>query len=61
MSCAGVVGMLRVGSVIVLATILSVVDVDEEEEDAAPELFHVLRVAMRRDSSSASNMLLGRP
>ena len=36
-SCAGVVGMLRVGSVTVPATTLNVVDVDEEEEDEAPE------------------------
>ena len=45
----------------VLATTLNAVDVDEEEEDAAPELFLVLRVAIRRDSLSASDMLLGRP
>ena len=56
LNCAGVVGKLRVGSVTVLATTLNVVDVDEEEEDAAPELFHVLRVAIQRDSSSASDM-----
>ena len=55
-SCAGVVGMLRVGSVTVLATTLNDVDVDEEEENTAPELFLLLRVAIRRDSSSASDM-----
>ena len=60
-SCAGVVGMFRVGSVTLLAITLNVVDVDEEEEDTAPELFLLLRVAIRRDSSSASDMLLGRP
>ena len=38
-NCTGVVGLLRVGSITVLATILNAVDVDEEEEDAAPELF----------------------
>ena len=53
-----VVGMLRVGSVTVLATTLNSVDVDEEEQDEAPELFIVLQVAIRRDSSSASNILL---
>ena len=56
LSCAGEAGMLRVGSETVFA-----VDVDEEEEDVAPELFLVLRVAIRRDSSSASQMLLDRP
>ena len=45
-SCAGVVGTLRVGSVTVLATTLNEVDDDdddeeEEEEDTAPELFLV--------------------
>ena len=55
-SCAGVVGMLRVGSITVLATTLNEVDVDEEEEDMAHELCLVLRVAIRRDSSSASHM-----
>ena len=50
------VSILRVGPVTVLATTLDVVDVDEEEEDTAPELFLVLRVALRRDSSSASDM-----
>ena len=52
-SCAAVVGMFRVGSVTVLAITLSVVGADEEEEDTAPELFLPLRVAIRRDSSSA--------
>ena len=51
-SCAGVVGMFRVGSVTVVATTLT----DEEEEDEAPELFLPLRVAIRLDSSSASDM-----
>ena len=60
-SCAGVVGMFRVGSVTLLAITLNVVDVDEEEEDTAPELFLLLREAIRRDSSSASDMILGRP
>ena len=46
--------MLRVGSVAVLATTLNVVGAVEEEEDKAPELFPPLRVAIRRDSSSAS-------
>ena len=55
-SCAGVVGMFRVGSVTALATTLNVVGAVEEEEDEAPELFLPLRVAIRRDSSSASNM-----
>ena len=54
-SCAGVVGMFRVGSVTVLATTLNVVGAVEEEEDTAPELFLPLRVAIRRDSSSASD------
>ena len=50
--------MFRVGSVTVLATTLNEVDDDddEEEEDTAPELFLSLRVAIRRDSSSASDM-----
>ena len=52
----GVVGMFRVGSITVLATTLNVVGADEEEEDTAPELFLPLRVAIRRDSSSASDM-----
>ena len=34
-SCAGVVGMLRVGSVTALAITLNVDDDDEEEEDPA--------------------------
>ena len=55
-SCAGVVGMFRVGSVTVLATTLNVVGAVEDEEDEAPELFLPLRVAIRRDSSSASDM-----
>ena len=55
-SCVGVVGMFRVGSVTVLVTTLNVVGADEEEEDTAPELFLVLRVAIRCDSSSASDM-----
>ena len=55
-SCAGVVGMFRVGSVTVLATTLNVVGAVEEEEDTAPELFLPLRVAIRRDSLSASDM-----
>ena len=50
------VGMFRVGSLTVLATILSVVGAVEEKEDEAPELFLPLRVAIRRDSSSASDM-----
>ena len=48
--------MFRVGSVTVLATTLNIVDADEEEEDEAPELFLPLREAIRRDSSSASDM-----
>ena len=48
--------MFRVGSVIVLTTTLDVVGADEEEEDTAPELFLPLRLAIRRDSSSASDM-----
>ena len=55
-SCTGVVGMFRVGSVTVLATTLNVVGAVEEEEDTAPEFFLPLRVAIRRDSSSASDM-----
>ena len=56
-SCAGVVGMFKVGSVTVLATTLNDDDDDdEEEEDTAPELFLPLRVATRRDSSPASDM-----
>ena len=55
-SCAGVVGMFRVGSVTVLATTLNVVGADEGEEDTAPDLFLPLRVAIRRDSSSSSDM-----
>ena len=55
-SCASVEGMFRVGSVTVLATTLNVVGAIEEEEDEAPELFLPLRVAIRRDSSSASDM-----
>ena len=55
-SCAGVVGMFRVGSTTVLATTLNVVGADEEEEDTAPELFLPLRVAIRRDFSSASDI-----
>ena len=39
-----------------LATTLNVVGAVEEEEDEAPELFLSLRVAIRRDSSSASDM-----
>ena len=50
------VGMFRVGSVTVVATTLNVVGADEEEEDTAPELFLLLRVAIRRDSSLASDM-----
>ena len=53
------VGMLRVGSRTVLTTTLNEVDDDdddEKEEDKAPELFLPLRVAIRRDSSSASDM-----
>ena len=50
------VGMFRVGSVTVLATTFNVVGAVEEEEDEAPELFLVLRVAILRDSSSASAM-----
>ena len=49
-SCAGVVGMFRVGPVTVLAS------ADEEEENTALELFLPLRVAIRRDSSSVSDM-----
>ena len=48
--------MFRIGSVTVLSTTLNVVGADEEEEDTAPELFLPLRVAVRRDSSSASDM-----
>ena len=55
-SCAGVVGMFRVGSITLLATTLNVVGAVEEEEDTAPELFLLLRVAIRRDSASASDM-----
>ena len=55
-SSAGVVGMFRVSSVTVLATTLNVVGAVEEEEDEAPELFLPLRVAIQRDSSSASDM-----
>ena len=55
-SCAGVVGIFSVGSAIVLAITVNVVGADEEEEDEAPELFLPLRVAIRRDSSSASDM-----
>ena len=55
-SCAGVVGIFRVGSVTVLTTTLNVVGAVKEEGDAAPELFLPLRVAIRRDSSSASDM-----
>ena len=55
-SCAGVLGMFRVGSVTVLATTLNVVGAVDEEEDEAPDLFLLLRVAIRRDSSSASDM-----
>ena len=55
-SCAGVVGMFRVGFVTVLATTLNDVGAVEEEEDEALELFLPLRVAIRRDSSSASDM-----
>ena len=55
-NCAGVGGMFRVGSVTVLATTLNVVGAVEEEEDEAPELCLPLRVAIRRDSSSASDM-----
>ena len=50
------VGMFRVGSVTVLATTLNVVGAVEEEEDEAPELFLPLRVAIRRVSSSASDV-----
>ena len=39
-----------------LATTLDVVGAVEEEGDTAPELFLLLRVAIRRDSSSASDM-----
>ena len=55
-SCAGVINMFRVGSVTVLATSLNAVGAVEEEEDEAPELFLPLRVAIRRDFSSASDM-----
>ena len=48
--------MFRVGSITLLATTLNVVGADEEEEDDASDLFLVLRVAIRRDSSSASEM-----
>ena len=48
--------MFRVGFVTVLATTLNVVGADEEVEDKAPESFLLLRVAIRRDSSSASDM-----
>ena len=43
-SCAGVVGMFRVGSVTVLVTTLNVVGAVEEEEDMAPEVFLLRRV-----------------
>ena len=46
--------MFRVGSTTVLATTLNVDDDEDDEEDTA--LFLVLRVGMRRDSSSASVM-----
>ena len=48
--------MFRVGSVTVLAITLNIVGADEEEEDTAPQLFLPLRVAIRRDSLSASGM-----
>ena len=54
--------MFRVGSVRVLATTLNAVDVDEDdEEDAAPELFLVLRVAgviLQRPTFSLINLQL---
>ena len=56
LSCAGVVGMFRVGPVTVLATTLNVVGADGDEENTAPDLFLQLRVAIRRDSSSVSDM-----
>ena len=49
------VSMFRVGSVRVLATTLNVVGAVEEEEGTAYELFLPLRVAIWRDSSSASD------
>ena len=55
-SCAGVVGMFRVGSVTVVAITHNIVGANEEKEDTAPELFLLLRVAIRRDSSLASDM-----
>ena len=55
-SCAGVVGIFRVGSVRVLATTLNVVGAVEKEKDKAPELFLPLQVSIRRDSSSVSDM-----
>ena len=55
-SAVSCVGMFRVGSVTVLATTLNVVGAVEEEEDTASELFLPLRVAIRRDSSSTSDM-----
>ena len=61
LSVVGVVGMFRIGSITVLATTLNVVGAVEDEEDNAPELFLPLRVAIRRDSSSASDMYLARP
>ena len=56
LNCAGVVGILRVGSVTALATTLNAVGAVEEEEDEAPELLLALRVAIQGDSSSASDM-----
>ena len=55
-SSSGVVGILRVGPITVLATTLNIVGAVEEEEDPASELLLALRVAIRRDSSSASDM-----
>ena len=56
-SCAGVVGMFRVGSVTVLATTLNDVGADVEEEETAPELFLPLRVAIRHDSCPICSLI----
>ena len=51
--------MFRVGSVRVLATTLNAVDVDEDdEEDAAPELFRVAGVILQRPTFSLINLQL---
>ena len=51
--------MFRVGSVRVLATTLNAVDVDEDdEEDAAPELFRVAGVILQRPTFCLINLQL---